>query len=270
MAIEPNTHLATFLAQAAAANGADRIGYRDRIAAFGSDAILALEPWLADRSLATFAVLTIGKAAAVDRDTAIAVLRRGELKSGSAITKGDIRRALTRLGTESEGRTRSNHVQRRLEFEPVELSDLVIGGHYERARLHASGLGGNPQSGLSYPAAGDYALLFSNPAREGETGCHDRWIGSDGLLFYGRWDGDGDMPMNAANRKFIERSPRLHVFMADGASYRYEGRFEYVSHHLERTDRHGAPSTAIVLRLARVEGLSSVPFMPYPLGQVDD
>lgn len=51
------------LAAAEAADLSSRIDYRDRIAAFGPEAVQRLEPWLLDERLCFFACLTIAKAA---------------------------------------------------------------------------------------------------------------------------------------------------------------------------------------------------------------
>jgi hypothetical protein len=253
MATETNRELQELMVAASSASGADRINLRDPIAEYGSQAILALEPWLADPRLAAFAVRTIGQEAASDEALAVEVLRRNLPKVCSAITRSDIRTALSKLGVKPVAAANRRSVRElTASYDPVELDGLVIGDHYEQAHLHASGLGGNPQSGISYPAGGDYGLLFSNPARENETGYHDRWTGPDEILFFGRWDGDGDMQLDGVNRKFIELSPELHLFVVDAGSYRYEGRFEYVAHDEERTVRDGTPTTAIVFQLRRV------------------
>lgn len=250
---DPGQSLDALLAEAASADPADRIGYRDAIAAYGAEAIRALEPWLVARETATFAVLTITRAADADRKLAVTVLRRAMGSTESSITKSDIADALAKLGVRPTASSTGRRVREKAEvYEPMALDELVVGRHYERAELHARGLGGNPQSGLSYPADGDYVMLFSNPRREGETGYHDRWDGPNEILYYGKWDGDTEMRLDAGNRKFIERSPELHLFTADRAAYKYEGRFEYIEHFPEQTVRDGEPARAIVFRLRRV------------------
>lgn len=57
--------LDTLLREAAAADARIRIEFRDRIAAYGCEAIARLEPWLCDPRLGAFAVRTIERAAAV-------------------------------------------------------------------------------------------------------------------------------------------------------------------------------------------------------------
>jgi hypothetical protein len=52
--------LEDLLKEARSAPPNDRIAFRDPIAAHGSAAISALIPWLSDKSVASFAVLTIG------------------------------------------------------------------------------------------------------------------------------------------------------------------------------------------------------------------
>jgi hypothetical protein len=254
MPTELNTPLDRLLAEAEAAPLADRIALRDPIAAHGADAIQALEPWLADRQLASFAVRAMTAAGVEERDLAIEALKRGYGSAPTTTIRGDIAEALTKLGVKSPAKTRKARVREPVAvYDAMDLEDLVPREFYERSRLHARGLGGNPQSGISYPAQGDYALLFTNPAREGETGYRDRRVSADEILFYGQWAGEGDMPFNATNQKFIERSPQLHLFTLGDHAYRYEGRFAYVDHEPERATNRGDPATAIVFRLKRAQ-----------------
>lgn len=128
---------------------------------------------------------------------------------------------------------------------------LVPGGIYRRRDLHRGGLGGNWQKGISYPAKGDYVLLFSNPHGRDEYGYHDRWESATVYRYFGEWSGSGDMTMTGGNRKIIERSPELHLFTETPGGYRYEGRLEFIDHQFETTRREGRTLSAIVFRLRR-------------------
>ncbi len=66
--------LQELLAEARAAGGLDRLTFRDVIAEHGAAAIEALAPWLAEAPLASFAIRTIEKAAAVDADAKAAAI----------------------------------------------------------------------------------------------------------------------------------------------------------------------------------------------------
>jgi hypothetical protein len=96
------------LRQAAAADGSDRIGFRDSIAAFGADAVRELEPWLHDRRLGPFAVRAIQQAAAQPAvaPIALATLRTAR-RDCDDTTRADIDVALARLGGKSETSPRS-------------------------------------------------------------------------------------------------------------------------------------------------------------------
>ncbi len=199
------TTLAALMAEAADASPSDRMNYRDAIAAYGAEAITAVEPWLEDRKTAALAVHVIRRAAEADGALAITVLRRNYKTATSPVTRGDIGEALDALGSRRSARSKPPRVRERSEvYVAMELNDLVRGYFYARSDLHARGLGGNPQSGISYPAGGDYALLFTHPGNEGETGYHDRWVDGNEIQFYGQWAGAGDMPFNATNRKFVD------------------------------------------------------------------
>lgn len=255
-----NPELDQILAEVSRAGRADRISYRDRVAAFGTDAILALEPWLADRELTAFAIRTIGRAASSDQPLAVKVLRDALATADNPAVCADLREELRRLGVNASGqaatsRSKQKPVARnRTETDATAaLGDLVRGRVYKRSELHASGLGGNVQKGISYPAGGEHVLLFSNPSRISETGYHDRWADGGTFIYFGEWDGRGDMQMTGGNVRIVERSPELHVFVALGVGYAYEGRFECEGHGLERTLRDGAPATAIVFRLRRAQ-----------------
>jgi hypothetical protein len=89
-------NLDRLLREAAAADATTRIEFRDRIAAFGSEAIVRLEPWLSDPRLGAFAVRTIEHAAARPGAALVAkaVLQRA---NASRPIQDDVVSALARL-----------------------------------------------------------------------------------------------------------------------------------------------------------------------------
>src|SRR6185369_11977350 len=91
-----------------------------------------------------------------------------------------------------EPRTRSAAVP--TSIEPSE--PLVIGRVYKRRDLHQGGWGGNPQSGVSYPANGDHVLLFSDPSAAHEHGYRDGWVSDKTYAYFGAWSGTGDMVLS--------------------------------------------------------------------------
>jgi hypothetical protein len=88
--------LDTLLREAAAAEGTTRIEFRDRIAAFGPEAIGRLEPWLSDPRLGAFAVRTIEHAATLT-DCALAAKAALQRAKASGPIRGDVEDALARL-----------------------------------------------------------------------------------------------------------------------------------------------------------------------------
>jgi len=91
--------LATLLIQAGMAAPGRRIEWRDRIAAHGSRAIEAVRPWLANPTLAAFAIRVIERAATNgEAATAMAVLRSAR-STMPPVVKGDVDWALKRLRT---------------------------------------------------------------------------------------------------------------------------------------------------------------------------
>jgi hypothetical protein len=69
--------LATLLAEAREADPANRIDWRDPIAAHGAAAIEAVGPWLKDPALAAFAIRVIARVGLDgERETAQAILRQ--------------------------------------------------------------------------------------------------------------------------------------------------------------------------------------------------
>jgi hypothetical protein len=129
---------------------------------------------------------------------------------------------------------------------------LVVGQAYRRKDLHDAGWGGNRQRGISYPAGGDHALLFSDPAKRHEYGYKDSWDGTNRYRYFGEWNGSGDMNMSAGNAAVRDRSPHLHLFAMSSQGYRYQGQFRYIEHYIERTERDGRSLVAIVFLIERV------------------
>lgn len=82
---QPCTTLTELLAAAEAADGLTRIEFRDPIAAFGAEAIRALETWLQSSRLAAFAARAVAAAAPLAPDEARAALRRGRASAPHAI-----------------------------------------------------------------------------------------------------------------------------------------------------------------------------------------
>jgi hypothetical protein len=134
----------------------------------------------------------------------------------------------------------------------MSVEDLVVGSSYHRRTLHLAGLGGSWQGGISYPADGTYALLFSDPSKENEYGYKDHPIGDSGYLYFGEWGGSGDMSMTRGNHAIVSRSPELYLFTVAPAGRLFRGRFEFVSWERQPTARDGHERMAIVftLRLA--------------------
>lgn len=244
--------LQNLLSQAAAADPGSRIEFRDRIAAFGSEAIRRLEPWLDDPRLCGFAVRVIERAAAYQgRAEAVAALRRAVEAASSPTVVADATDALNRLVPAESPRPRPTRSGTRGRKVPPSYPDgLVVGKVYKRRDLHAQGLGGNEQTGISYPAEGTYVLLFSDPKKGRELGYWDRWEGEH-YLYYGQWNGTGDMVFAVGNAKVVERGDDLHLLIEQSGGHCYEGQFRLVRHEAARTERDGRQLTAIVFVLAR-------------------
>jgi hypothetical protein len=86
------------LEAAAAADPLDRIGYRDRIAAFGPAAIEAVAPWLEDPRLGAFAVRVITVVAdAGDAAHAADVLRSARARIDDPAVIRDVDELLARI-----------------------------------------------------------------------------------------------------------------------------------------------------------------------------
>jgi hypothetical protein len=243
--------LQALIKAAAAAPPETRIEFRDRIAAFGVDAVAAIEPWLRDDRLGAFAVRVVERAASYAANLeAVQALNGVATGTASERVMQDAAAALDRLRPNRRSptatrRTTSTHARAGTRSP----DDLVVGRTYKRRELHRDGYGGNWQSGISYPAAGDYVMLFSDPDAGREHGYNDRWSG-DQYLYFGQWTGTGDMVFEVGNRAILDRSGNLHLFVAvPGDRHRYEGRFRLVRHESARTTRDGREFTAIVFVL---------------------
>jgi hypothetical protein len=240
--------------QAKSASPATRIDLRDPIARFGDVGIEAVVPWLGDPTLYRFAVRVVVRAAELGAKpaAAAALLRALEAEYGVEI-KTELNSGLNQLGIARRTPAgRQSRADSKTAAPRQGIAELVIGRSYKRRELHDSGLGGNRQSGISYPADGDYVLLFSDPSAATEHGYRDRWIGDGLYRYYGAWDGTGDMTLTAGNSKLIERSPNLLLFLKAAGAWRFEGYFECGSHQPERTVRDGRQYNAIVFDLRKL------------------
>lgn len=93
----PSPALQRLLDAARSASPHERIGYRDRIASHGQEAIAAVTPWLTDRVLAAFAVRVILYAgAAGDREGAIHILHKSRTRV-PAFIREDVHLAIRQL-----------------------------------------------------------------------------------------------------------------------------------------------------------------------------
>lgn len=228
-----------------------RIEFRNAIAAHGAEAAVALAEWLEDASLGGFAARTIGKSAEVDRAAAIGVLQGALRLPLLPLIRSDVIGELLRLG--EKPRSSSKKAASTFTDPVASLGALKIGEVYKRRdHLHAAGLGGNVQKGISYPAGGGYVLLFSDPSKVSEWGYNDRWDGVDSYWYFGEWSGAGDMTMTGGNQAIRERSPELYLFTAAAGGHRFAGRFGYESHHTDMAKRDGRTARALVFHLRRV------------------
>jgi hypothetical protein len=216
----------------------------DRAAAHGPAAIDAVADWLYDGDRADFALAVISRVAAAGAaQKAYAVLADVQRRQIHPIRLARLVREAERIG---------EMLATQATRQRASLTHLERGATYRRSELHAAGLGGNRQTGISYPRTGDHALLMSTAGGKGHFGYHDRWEGDD-YIYYGEWKGGPEMSMSGGNAAIIERSPNLYLFTSLGhGEYRFEGRMEYVEHSTEWTERAGKRQQAIVFRLRRV------------------
>jgi len=222
--------------------------WSERVAEHGVAAIDALAGWLSDTDLHKFALDTIVLAAERGGQAAVEAAR-------SALAEFDPRHVnreqLAAFGR-AQGRVDTLARHAPPAPEPARVTSLVAGRLYRRRQLHASGLGGNQQKGISYPAGGRHALLFSGGSGRAVYGYEDQRDG-DEFAYYGEWSGGGDMTMTGGNAAILSRSPNLYVFTGQSKGvYRFEGRFEYVTHFSKHAMRQGKRASALVFRLRRV------------------
>lgn len=233
-----------------------RILLRDPLAAFGAQAIERLEDpvWIADPKYSAFALRVIAKTADFGaRDEAIRALQQARTAVPSDVQRADIVALLASLGampvrTSSRAKSESH----RPSAVAMDLGELVVGRCYKRRALHLAGLGGNWQTGISYPADGTYCLLFSDPSKATDYGYRDAPTG-DGYRYFGRWDGPGDMTLTGGNKAVLDRSPELYLFTEASCGYVFRGRFACTGVDWEMTTRDGREARAVVFKLERAD-----------------
>jgi hypothetical protein len=235
-----------------------RIEFRDAIARHGPDGIARVAPWLTDPKMAAFAVRVIARAA----EFGAAEDARGALELAfidiPEPARSDAAAVLGKLGSRkrqiSRGTTKQKPAVSPAEY--VRLDQLVEDRVYRRVDLHTSGLGGNRQKGISYPADGTHVLLFSDPDSVAEWGYRDTWLGPDTYRYYGEWDGSRDMLMRGGNLAIVARSREIYLFVKAPGGHRYAGKFECVSRESVPTAREGREFLAIVFTLRRTKAPS--------------
>ena len=144
--------LERLLVQATSADGRHRIEFRDRIAAHGAEAVRRLEPWLADRRLAAFAVVTI--VATADRGArreAIAALRRAR-PAADPWVHADIDRAIAKLSGPRGGQRRSAEAPGSGSVEDAERELRRLVGEWRRR--------GSPPQGAIHWRKADWIAAF--------------------------------------------------------------------------------------------------------------
>ncbi len=246
--------LLDLLDEAREADLGSRIEYRDRIASYGSVAIREVRSWLADATLVSFAMRVIEKAAAVDdgaKNDALVALRSIQGGSFAETAKLDAQELIKHLGGAVRPTKTPMATTTRRSSGPLQA--LIRGYPYRRSELREAGLLGNIYSGISYPAGGDHACLFSGGPNSESYGYRDMPSGDDGYRYYGEWRGTRDMSLTGGNRVIIERSPNLYLFVNEGGGvHRFEGRFMATGHETVTTEREGTMGEAIVFTLERV------------------
>jgi hypothetical protein len=232
-----------------------RIEWRDPIAAHGDEAVARLSQaeWIGDPEYAAFAIRTIGRAAAFGATTATAALRRAYEFVPSDVLRRDIEAELGKLGVRQvQAKPGARGVRRSATPAPSSVEGLEIGSCYHRRDLQEAGLGGNPRRGISYPAGGTHCLLFSDPSKDSDWGYRDRPDGNDRYLYFGAWDGPGDMSLTGGNAVVLERSPELYLFTAAPCGMMFRGQFECLGWSVETVENEGRSRRAIVFTLQRV------------------
>lgn len=133
------------------------------------------------------------------------------------------------------------------------LPGLIRGYGYRRRELREAGLLGNIYSGISYPADGDHACLFSGGPNSDAYGYRDMPSGENGYRYYGEWRGTRDMSLTGGNKVILDRSPNLYLFVNEGGGlHRFEGQFMVTGHERVVGEREGTIGEAIVFILERV------------------
>lgn len=230
-----------------------RIEFRDALAKYGDDAVDRVAPWLADPKMAAFAIRVIARAAELGSAGRAQNVLQASLATLGEPALSDARAALSKIGGTRP--SRSNRNKSVDVSSAVGLDELAIGTVYVRRELHLQGLGGNQQKGISYPASGTYVLLFSDPNSVDEWGYRDGPEGSDGYLYYGEWNGSGDMLLSGGNTSIIDRSPEIYLFVRTPPGHRYLGRFACLSTEQRPATRDGREYQAIVFHLRRIAEL---------------
>lgn len=236
---------------AAEAPPSHRIEFRDPIARHGSAGIDRVRPWLADPKMAAFAVRVIARAADFGAAEEARRVLRSALTGLLEPARGDAVLALSALGVAGprSSKPRAQSGTHTAPIPTISLDDFVEGRVYRRRDVHESGLGGNRQKGISYPAGGTYVLLFSDPDSKHDWGYKDSWLGNDQYSYYGEWNGTGDMLDIGGNRALVERSPEIYLFVKVTGGHRFAGRFTCISQTRTPATRDGKEYSAIVFTL---------------------
>ncbi len=229
-----------------------RIEFRDPIARHAAAGIERVTPWLTDPKMAAFAVRVIARAADFGAADDARKALQTAVVSLAEPARADALAALEKLGVRPRQPSSRGS---RTEIPPANVmspEELIEDRVYKRRDLHLSGLGGNRQKGISYPAGGTYVLLFSDPDSAAEWGYHDSWDGQNSYRYYGEWDGTGDMLMRGGNLAIVERSPEIYLFVKVPGGHRYAGVLEVRSQEQVPGTRDCKQFMALVFTLARL------------------
>lgn len=246
--------LLELLERAREADPSIRIDYRDPIARYGGPAIQAVRSWLGEPTLAAFAVRVIEKAAAENASARALAIESLSAVRGHSFTKlvqADAAQSLKRLGVGTPAK--STRQSKASADAPGALTSLVQGHLYRRRDLREAGLLGNLYSGISYPADGVHACLFSGGDNSDSYGYRDMPWGENRYRYFGEWRGSRDMSLTGGNRAIVDRSPNLYLFASQGSGFhRFEGRFMVIEHERVVAEREGTIGEALVFVLERV------------------
>jgi hypothetical protein len=247
--IEPPDSVSDLIEAVRTASLNDRVDYRDRIVAHGPEALHALKELARELDFGPFAIRTIHKIGDTGfRVEAAQTLREIDRAQLTGPTARDLDEALRGLEPRNIASTRDEETP----ADPVG-AELVAGRKYRRRDLHAAGLGGNRQKGISYGAEGTHALLFSGGSGRSLYEYDDQLVG-DRLEYFGEWSGSNDMAMTGGNAKIVELSPDLWVFIERGKGLQeFQGAFAYESHRFVSMARDQRAATAIVFTLQKVK-----------------